>query len=548
MFASTDMGQTWNQSFLFDCWINRIRQLDNGLLLVSGWKDQFAPDGSTTSYFLLASLDNGLTWRALSADRFITSFARGAANTLFVGVHGGGVLRSEDGGLAWSPVNSGLQENIGGYLNLYVWDILDASDGLVFAATSGGAVRSTDNGNSWSRIGPGQLAVRRLFRSDQKTLLAACEGGIYRTSDLGASWTLVCSTTYAHEFARNSRGTIIAVSEEGVFASPDAGLSWSRLSMSPTQSLTVVITRSNTWVLATDNNKVFRSTDDGASWTESQTGFNNSYVQSICVTRSSLVAIADGALMRSTDGGTHWIQQGALTNLSKLVSVGLDTVYAIADGLYRSADEGLSWSRVEVPFGQSYPTYIAVTRNGHLFVGAATNVVYRSLDAGASWTVIAPQPAVDRVFLLAANENGLLVVGNDDYALRVSSDNGTNWVSNYMDHMNNSIAVNQRGDIFVGDLNGAVVRSTDKGVTWEKYAITGLYANNVRVLTPLGENEIIAGLYYGGVFRSTDKGQTWIAMNDGLLNKNITSIAVAADGFLYLATVGGGVFRSIGRF
>ena len=47
-----------------------------------------------------------------------------------------------------------------------------------------------------------------------------------------------------------------------------------------------------------------------------------------------------------------------------------------------------------------------------------------------------------------------------------------------------------------------------------------------------------------GVWRSVDGGATWAAVNTGLTNQAVRSLAVAADGTLFAGTTAGGIFRS----
>jgi ligand-binding sensor domain-containing protein len=48
-----------------------------------------------------------------------------------------------------------------------------------------------------------------------------------------------------------------------------------------------------------------------------------------------------------------------------------------------------------------------------------------------------------------------------------------------------------------------------------------------------------------GVFRSPDRGVTWLSMNDGLPNRYARSLLVNSEGYLFVGTNGGGIFRSI---
>jgi hypothetical protein len=51
-------------------------------------------------------------------------------------------------------------------------------------------------------------------------------------------------------------------------------------------------------------------------------------------------------------------------------------------------------------------------------------------------------------------------------------------------------------------------------------------------------------IYLGNVFRSTDNGDHWQQVTDGMIHRNLTSLATDSQGSVYAATTGGGVYRT----
>jgi Glucodextranase, domain B/S-layer homology domain len=110
--------------------------------------------------------------------------------------------------------------------------------------------------------------------------------------------------------------------------------------------------------------------------------------------------------------------------------------------------------------------------------------------------------------------------------------------------------------IYVGTIGSGVFKSTDGGATWVQKGLFGGFTVRalVRDATPPGtiyagvENE--PGAASGGVFSSVNGGDTWVALDNGLTNKKVQSLAL--DGStLYAGTreegtapnvVAGGVF------
>jgi hypothetical protein len=90
--------------------------------------------------------------------------------------------------------------------------------------------------------------------------------------------------------------------------------------------------------------------------------------------------------------------------------------------------------------------------------------------------------------------------------------------------------------------------NSSSGISWS--AINkGLTNKAIRSLAVSGTN-IFAGTNGGGIFRSTDTGANWAAINTGLTNMNVYAIAVSGTNVLvpsanvFIGTNGGGVFRS----
>jgi ligand-binding sensor domain-containing protein len=79
--------------------------------------------------------------------------------------------------------------------------------------------------------------------------------------------------------------------------------------------------------------------------------------------------------------------------------------------------------------------------------------------------------------------------------------------------------------LFAGTENG-VYRSADDGVSWEFTSLEG-YIPTLATM-PDGDSvmNLFAGTIFGGVFFSSDNGNSWSAINFGLENKNVHTLAV----------------------
>lgn len=169
------------------------------------------PDG------LWWSQDGGQTWQKAegfpsTALPLTIQAALGHPAIIYVGTEHSGVLRSEDGGTSWQPVNQGLPEAIGAAPVTPVRNLaIDPSDAdTVYASTEvNGIYKTTDGGRHWQPINRGLpgLAPYRTYHpllaidpERPETVYAVIgypvhshklENKVYRTTDGGAHWQAI---------------------------------------------------------------------------------------------------------------------------------------------------------------------------------------------------------------------------------------------------------------------------------------------------------------------------------------------------------------------
>ena len=84
-------------------------------------------------------------------------------------------------------------------------------------------------------------------------------------------------------------------------------------------------------------------------------------------------------------------------------------------------------------------------------------------------------------------------------------------------------------------------RSTSNGVNWTQ---TGLINRDVSSLAINSSGDIFAGTRGGGVFRSTNNGGNWTQTSNGLTANYISAFAINSRGDIFAGTFNEGVFRS----
>jgi photosystem II stability/assembly factor-like uncharacterized protein len=143
------------------------------------------------------------------------------------------ILRSLDGGAAWSPVLSITGDPVvhaGNLSSLLV-------DGAIFAGGRGGLYRSLDGGLTWAPIGSGlppDQTIVRLRADAAHNLYAVLEAGahqLFHSADRGLTWTageagLPAAVAVRDVVGDPSGAALYAGTDAGVYVSLDGGAHW----------------------------------------------------------------------------------------------------------------------------------------------------------------------------------------------------------------------------------------------------------------------------------------------------------------------------------
>ncbi|NOU45634.1 MAG: T9SS type A sorting domain-containing protein [Bacteroidales bacterium] len=228
-----------------------------------------------------------------------------------------------------------------------------------------------------------------------------------------------------------------------------------------------------------------------------------------------------------------------------------------AHGIYRSADDGLSWSSCNnglstVNMGLDVPT---MGSSGNYLLAAAGFKVYRSDNNGDTWIQTNYNDTyVPTVFV----NDGSYLYGAGNMGLYVSTDNGLNWISK-----NNNIPgfssqnpapiqslVVSGSYLYASTNNHGIFRSADHGETWTTVN-TGLgnayeiAHRNFKKLVVAGDDVFVVaegtGVYpitFAGVFRLANNGNTWTNESTGL-PVNFWNGLMVKDNLIYCGGISG---------
>jgi len=185
----------------------------------------YRSDDQGERWTLIANADNGLT------NTSIGTFV-GLNNILYAGTRGGGIVRTTNGGLTWTPFNFGLP-------NLTVTALTAASDSILLAGSQTGVVRCnvTDRQPTWRQpriiplIAPITSLVTNTVENRRFSFAGTFGAGVLRTSDEGQTWQQANMGLEGRQvtgLAVLGGTTIIAATyDRGVYISNDNGVSWS---------------------------------------------------------------------------------------------------------------------------------------------------------------------------------------------------------------------------------------------------------------------------------------------------------------------------------
>ena len=315
--------------------VNATQSFNNGVLQsINGggdWKS--ISNGIATPVIKALAVDTSTSPRTLYAGgRDILH----ADQSVYVN---GGVYKSIDGGLNWSPINSGLT-------NTDIRDLVisPTNPSRLYAATRTGVFKTDDGGVSWSafNIGLNTAALTSLSelafdsRTSPATLYAGAGDNLYKISDAGSNWSVTAFKMGVHYItvdSSTSPGTLyIEGNDYHAYKSSDGGVTW-----------TDIQTDTGGYEMAgpigvdpsTTPSTLYRSDFYGANFVKSVNGGNSWQL----LGRENLLDGAGDPFGRFTVDTTT-------TPSTLYIDHGLYGDFGGGAGLWRSTDGGNTWTRI----------------------------------------------------------------------------------------------------------------------------------------------------------------------------------------------------------
>jgi photosystem II stability/assembly factor-like uncharacterized protein len=309
--------------------------------------------------------------------------------TLYTGTIGQSVWRSRDGGESWQRASNGLFPEA----DIRAIAVNPNDSAILYTGTESGIFRTKNGGNSWERLeseidGLQVWSIAINPKNPDVVYAGTCPSALFRSSDSGNTWqklnadlaeecegvSIVPRVTTIIVDPEDDQTVYAGIEIDGMRISRDGGDTWTEgsegLSSLDIHGLTVVPGSTKTLVAGTNNDVCL--TTDMAHWTPLNVKAHIpwSYCRGVLYlgNGSNRVYVGagngppgnEGGLFYTDDLGGSWgrADLGGDTN-STVWAINHNPAvpdwliaYSVAGQLFRSTDNGKSWTRLEREFGE----------------------------------------------------------------------------------------------------------------------------------------------------------------------------------------------------
>lgn len=486
-------------------------------------------------------------------------------NTFYFGSTGGGIWKTQDGGLYWENVSDGFfkRASVGAIA-------VSESDPNVIYAGMGescirgnvshgdGVYRSTDAGKTWTHLGlerTRHIGKVRIHPSDHDTVYVAALGhahgpnperGVFRSRDGGTTWKRVL---YRSERAGAVDLSIDATNPRVIYA-----------------TLWEAVRRPWELVSGGAGSGIFRSNDGGDTWKEltRAKGLPRGIIGKVGISASAarpgrvyaVVEAEDGAVFRSDDYGESWTKGSEDRNLRQRAwyyqhiyadPKDPETVWVLNVDAWRSSDGGKTFEQVSVPHGDNHDMWIDPNDPRRMIEGNDGGAVV-TFNGAETWSSIYNQPTAEFYHVTTDTQTPYRIYGaqQDNTTITIpsrASISGIAQVDTYAIGGGEAGYIAVRPDepnvVFAGNYQGLITRfdrrtmQSRNVMVWPETS-AGEGAIDVKyrfqwtcpiVLSPHDPNI----LYHTAnrAFRSRDEGASWEAISPDLTRNDPSKLGAS---------------------
>lgn len=220
-------------------------------------------------------------------------------------------------------------------------------------------------------------------------------------------------------------------------------------------------------------------------------------------------------------------------------------------GLYRSADEGLTWTQLPDLKQKEVWSLALANSDGKTLAAGTRDGVYLSSDAGATWKHISPDDNMELapvVSLAFDPKDARTIYAGTPHLPWKTTDGGANWRSIHDGMLDDSDVFSINVDtsdplrVFASACSG-IYRSENAAGLWHKMtgAVGASYRTYIIRQDPRNRNLVYAGTTFG-LSKSTDAGVTWRKVSPDATRW--IAFDPAKPGRIFIATDEAGLLRS----
>jgi ligand-binding sensor domain-containing protein len=394
----------------------------------------------------------------------------------------------------------------------------------------------------------GGLITAVSVNATGEVLAGTNSAGLFQSSDNGQTWTRLTSglsdTSITAVSVDNSGKIFVGTASSGVLTSTNNGESFSTIANVTSSSITTIEILVDTVYVGTRNG-VFKSVDKGGTFTQ-LSGISSSAVTSMSVG-------ADGKLLVGNEDGKLYEFSATLNSFTEMNLLGIsvenlavtavkiaangDTYAAIRNnGLYKLEQGSFLWQPVSLDFTVGTVRSIGIVNN-KIYLGLDAHGIYRSDNNGMSFTASNKGLTDLNITALAVSANNQIFAGTKTDGIFRSSSDGTTFtrVGLPILHITKLTTIPNFTTAFATTATSGIFVSKNSGQTWTDLNLT-LIDSSVTALTATSQGFAVVATRSNGIFILREDG-TLVNRIDTTPNlNNVTSLAVTATGNIYAGT------------
>lgn len=489
----------------------------------------------------------------------------------------GTILKSDDGGQAWTKVVSGTTED------LLQIQFTDSQTGYI-SGKNGFMLKTENSGQDWFPLikpySENSYSTDFQFVSNDIGFIFSGDDAPYKTVDGGRSWTeysVGSSNIYGGYFINENKGFLLS-SSKILYSTTDGGLTWEQLDLRSQlngfRSGSIVFVNEDTGFIYSSSNKVLKTNDRGMTWT-SVTSVPSEHINSIYFKDENIAyAVGDWHnqnLHKTEDGGITWVNQGLEFSEGSFQSIGFSpngskaTIVGRTSSLGSSEGPGYSiqhWENNTWKTITSLPSvdFRSVTQTSALDVFIFGDQNLKSSDGGVMWEKMdlnVDSPVIESHFI---NETtGFALSSFPTTRVLKTIDKGNSWAQLTLEGTislsYNKIYFYNENIGFIMGRGSAIHKTTDGGNTWIQIPMDIESYSSIESIHFFNEQQ---GLAVSGIvskiLQTNDGGLTWSTVEEfpsptwirhmTFVNNQI-GIAVGQNGFMIRTEDGGNTWTEV---